>query len=234
MAFYLCAFVLFTITIEFWKGASAIATRTGQNMAAAMVELTHRNTRRYGGYLVHLAMVMLFVGFAGKAFDIEKTVEVRAGDAWNLGRYELRVDQIAADDTDRYVAQYAVIGVYSGGQKIDTIRPERRAYKTRDGDQNSIVAIRRRLNEDLYVSFAGVRDGKAIIQSYVFPLIAWLVIGFLTFVFGMVICLVPNKLRVPMAVRAGVGPTMPIPGSGLPGTPAMRSSIHSSMGGDRR
>jgi cytochrome c-type biogenesis protein CcmF len=223
IALYLCAFVLFTIGIEFWKGARAIAGKTRQNIVAAMVELTHRNTRRYGGYLVHIAMVMLFVGFTGKAFDQEKTVEVQAGDTWKLGRYELRVNAINGEDTERYTAQYANIDVYSGGKKIDEVRPERRAYKTRDGDQNSIVAIRRRLNEDLYISFAGMREGKAIIQSYVFPLIAWLVIGFLTFVFGMIVCLIPNKVRVTVPARSTVG-SMNVPGTGIRGATA-RSSI---------
>jgi cytochrome c-type biogenesis protein CcmF len=222
MSFGLCAFVLFTIGIEFWKGASSIAEKTGQHIAAAMVELTHRNTRRYGGYIVHLAIVMMFVGFTGKAFDKEKTVEVKTGERWNIGRYTLQVDGIEQGENDRYNFGYARINVFEGDKKIDEISPEKRMYKTRRGDQSSIVSIRRRLNEDLYVSFAGVRDDKAVIQSYVFPLIAWIILGFGTLVIGTLICLVPNKVRLDFPRTQVVGAVA-----------QQTAQVENSVGGDR-
>ena len=69
-----------TILLEFWKGACAIRGKTGMAMLPAMVELTHRNTRRYGGYIVHMAIVLMFIGFTGAAFNQNKTVEVAKGD----------------------------------------------------------------------------------------------------------------------------------------------------------
>ena len=65
MSFGLCAFVLITVAIEFFKGASAIRGKSGSNLLVSMVELTHRNTRRYGGYLVHMGIVFMFIGFTG-------------------------------------------------------------------------------------------------------------------------------------------------------------------------
>ena len=79
MSFALCLFVTWTILGEFYKGARAIRAKTGQNLAAAAVELTHRNTRRYGGYLIHMGIVIMFIGFTGKAFDKDTTVEAGSG-----------------------------------------------------------------------------------------------------------------------------------------------------------
>jgi len=61
MSFALCAFVIVSILLEFVKGASQISSKSGTNLMTAMVELTHRNTRRYGGYLVHVGIVLMFI-----------------------------------------------------------------------------------------------------------------------------------------------------------------------------
>src|SRR4029077_19438309 len=79
VSFALCTFVLVTVALEFFKGAKAISSKSGSGLLGSMVELTHRNTRRYGGYLVHVGIVVLFVGFTGKAFDKDKTVEIVQG-----------------------------------------------------------------------------------------------------------------------------------------------------------
>jgi len=89
VSFALCTFVTVTVVSEFFKGAMAIRSKDGQNILASMVELTHRNTRRYGGYLVHMGIVFMFIGFTGKAFDLDKTVQVSKGDKVNLGASHL-------------------------------------------------------------------------------------------------------------------------------------------------
>src|SRR6202044_2114747 len=68
VSFGLCMFVTTTIAVEFWKGASAIRAKNGVGFIASAIELTHRNTRRYGGYLVHMGIVFMFIGYTGAAF----------------------------------------------------------------------------------------------------------------------------------------------------------------------
>jgi cytochrome c-type biogenesis protein CcmF len=205
MSFGLCAFVLFTIVIEFYKGSSAIAAKSGQNLLRAMVELTHRNTRRYGGYIVHLAMVMMFVGFTGAAFNKDKTVEVKFGDRFQIGRYDLHVTEVKEGDNGNYQWGHVVVDVYQEGRKIDTLTPEQRLYKAGRGSQASVVAIRRRLNEDLYLNFAGMNAGQAVIQAYVFPLVAWIWLGMAVLIIGTLICLVPSKVRLQFPKMRTVG-----------------------------
>ena len=197
MCFGLCLFVAWTIMAEFYRGARAIRVRTGQNFVAAAVELTHRNTRRYGGYVVHMGIVLMFVGFAGSAFNKNSTVEVKIGDSFPIGRYQLLVRQLRQGDNPNYSWDHAVIDVSSGGASLGTLEPERRLYKS-SRQNTSEVAIRRRLNEDLYLNFAGMSEdnSKAVIQAYVFPLVSWIWLGFWVLASGTLVCLVPSKTKV--------------------------------------
>jgi len=210
MSFALCLFVLMTISMEFLKGANAIRTKSGQNFLAATVELTHRNTRRYGGYLVHVAIVIMFIGFTGKAFDKDSTVQVGTGESLHLGGYEMKVREIQEGENDNYVWSRATVDLLSNGRVVKTLEPERRGYKA-SRQPTSEVAIWRRLNEDVYLNFAGTEGKKAVIQAYVFPLVSWIWVGFWVLTLGTLICLVPPKRRevrreepAPLRVRPSV------------------------------
>ncbi len=197
IALGLCAFVAWTIGSEFVKGALVIRARTGSNLLASMVELTLRNTRRYGGYIVHLGVVLLFVGFSGAAFNQKRVVEVRVGDHFEIGRYQLQVSTIEQGETPNYEWERAIVQVYRNGHQIDVLRPERRFYKSSQ-QTTSEVSVRRRLNEDLYLNFAGMTEDRqrAVIDAYVFPLVNWIWIGFWVMMVGTAVCLLPSKARV--------------------------------------
>ena len=207
ISFGLCAFVTVTIAMEFWKGSRAISIKNQMNMVRAAFELTHRNTRRYGGYMVHMGIVIMFVGYTGAAFNKDTTKEVTIGDRFQIGRYELQVKQVTDGDTPNYSWQKAQVGIYSGGQYLGELSPERRVYGS-SGQPTSEVAIRRRLNEDLYLNFASMSQtdaNKAIIQAYVFPLVSWIWIGFYALLFGTIVCLIPSKMKYAYAKTAVVG-----------------------------
>jgi cytochrome c-type biogenesis protein CcmF len=208
MSFSLCLFVSWTILSEFYKGARAIGAKTGQNLALAAVELTHRNTRRYGGYLIHMGIVLMFIGFTGKAFDKDTTVEAGIGESFHLGGYEMKVRELVDGDNENYSWRHAKIDVLQNGKIVKTLEPERRGYKA-SRQPTSEVAIWRRLNEDVYVNFAGSAEGtnKAVIQAYVFPLVSWIWIGFWVLFSGTVVCLVPSKVRLQYARTQVVGVT---------------------------
>jgi cytochrome c-type biogenesis protein CcmF len=197
VSFALCAFVAVTIAIEFFKGANAIGSRNQMNLLSAMIELTHRNTRRYGGYLVHMGVVFMFIGFTGKAFDLDRTLQVAPGETLQLGNYSLKIGNLESGQTTDYQWEILNIAATKSGQEIGTLRPEQRFY-TAARQPASMVSIRRRLNEDLYINFAGAsNDGKGyVIQAYVFPLVSWIWIGYWVVLIGTVICLIPDKVRL--------------------------------------
>lgn len=207
ISFGLCAFVTVTIVMEFFKGSRAISIKNQMNLLRAMVELTHRNTRRYGGYLVHMGIVIMFIGFTGAAFNQDTTKEVKIGEHIQLGNYDLQVKQVLDGDNPNYSWQRAVIVASKNGESLGELTPERRVYVSSQ-QPTSQVSIRRRLNEDLYLNFASMSQTDptaAIIQVYIFPLVSCIWVGFYVLLFGTLICLVPSKVKYSYARTEVVG-----------------------------
>jgi cytochrome c-type biogenesis protein CcmF len=206
IAFGLCAFVASSIVGEFWKGASAIHAKEHLALPRAAFELTWRNTRRYGGYLVHMGVVFMFIGFTGSAFNLHETHNLGLEQSVRFGRYDLKLLSVNNGDNGNYEFSHTVLSVLQNGQEIDQLEPEVRFYKSSQ-QQSSIVGIRRRLNEDLYVNYSGVLpdNSKAIFQMYVFPLVSCIWIGYWVLLFGTIICLIPGKVRLQYARTEVIG-----------------------------
>jgi cytochrome c-type biogenesis protein CcmF len=206
VSFGLCMFVTATIFTEFWKGASAIRAKNGIGFFPAAIQLTHRNTRRYGGYLVHMGIVFMFIGYTGAAFNQDVTKEVPTGGSFDIGHYSVRVANVEHGENDTYLWDRLDADVSRNGKSLGMLFPERRLYKASQ-QPTSEVSIRRRLNEDFYINFAGASaDGRrAVIQAYVFPLVSWIWIGFWVLAFGTGVCLIPNKVRLSYARTQVVG-----------------------------
>jgi cytochrome c-type biogenesis protein CcmF len=208
ISFGFCLFVILTVLAEFYKGARAIAAKSSMNLLRATVELTHRNTRRYGGYLVHMGIVLMFIGFTGHAFNQAEVKELNTGDTMRVGTYDLKMMDLQMGDNENYGWHRAIMQVSKNGVIIGTLRPEKRFYKaSRQG--TSEVGIRQRPNEDLYLNFGGMSDDnkRAVIQAYVFPLVSWIWIGGLVLIGGTFICLTPSKIKMQYARTEVIGVT---------------------------
>ncbi|HEY4930845.1 MAG TPA: heme lyase CcmF/NrfE family subunit [Terriglobales bacterium] len=201
MALSLAALVTATIVGEFWRGGRVLARQQHINVLSGMVQITRRNTRRYGGYIVHFGMVLIIIGFAGLPFNQDKEQEMGFGDKMQIGGYTLVCQSYTQDDTPNYGSEWAVLDVYKNGKKIDTMFPERRFYKASE-QTSTIVANRSRPNEDLYLVYTGKNPdtGKPIIKAHVNPLVMWIWIGVVVTGFGTVLALIPNWK--PAKVRA--------------------------------
>jgi cytochrome c-type biogenesis protein CcmF len=208
VSFGFCLFVILTVLAEFYKGARAIAAKSSMNLLRATVELTHRNTRRYGGYMVHMGIVLMFIGFTGHAFNQAEVKELNVGDHMRIGAYDLKMVDLQMGDNDNYGWHRATMQVSKNGEIIGTLEPEKRFYKaSRQG--TSEVGIRQRPNEDLYLNFGGMSDDnkRAVIQAYVFPLVSWIWIGGLVLIGGTFICLTPSKIKMQYAKTEVIGVT---------------------------
>ncbi len=197
VTFILCAFVAITIFAEFYRGSRVIQEKQGLWLGRAMVELTHRNTRRYGGYLVHMAVVLMFIGFAGAAFNQDAQMEMEEGDILKLGVYEFHLKELSEDNNANYQSAAALVDVFKHGELLDTMRPERRFYHASEQGVGE-VDIRARLNEDIYVVFAGMatENQQPVIQVYINPLVNWIWIGAFVLVFGTLVALIPSKIKL--------------------------------------
>jgi len=192
-------FVTLTIIREFYKGAAARSSGTGETFLEAIVNLTLRNTRRYGGYVVHFGFVLLFIGWVGQAFTTDAEGEMGVGDTLSIREYTLRVDKLGIEDTPNYASDKATISLFEYGKKVANLYPEKRLYKAGQEKQPTTeVSIYSTAKNDVYLVFqGGTRDGKkAIIQVFYNPLTMWVWIGGIVLVAGTLIALLPNKKTI--------------------------------------
>jgi len=208
ISFGFCLFVALTVAMEFYKGGRSVGAKNNMNLLHAMVELTHRNTRRYGGYLVHMGIVLMFVGFTGHAFNQNEVKELNVGDNMRVGVYDLKMVKLDQGDNPNYSSFTATMQVSKNGDVLGELKPEKRLYKA-SRQSTSEVGIRQRPNEDLYLNFGGMSDDnkRAVIQAYVFPLVSWIWIGGLVLIGGTFVCLVPSKVKMQYARTEVVGIT---------------------------
>ena len=204
MGITLSVLVAATIISEFWRGGRVIARHNNSNVFAGMLQLTRRNTRRYGGYLVHMGVVFAVIGFAGAAFNQDKEQELGFGDKMQIGGYTLVCQSFTQEDKPNYASEWAIIDVYRGNEKIATMFPERRVYKASD-QPATMVANRSTLREDLYLVYTGnnPQTNHPILKAHLNPLVLWIWIGAFTILFGTIIALVPNMAAsaIPSANR---------------------------------
>jgi cytochrome c-type biogenesis protein CcmF len=211
LAFSLAAFVITAISAEFLRGAAVVRTQTGQNLVSAMGTLMHRNTRRYGGYLVHFGIVVMFIGIAGGAFNQSREMEMGFGDSLTMGPYKVVCQSYTSDSNANYDTDYALIDVYRNGKKITQLAPERRFYRASQ-TPSTVVALHSTAQSDLYVIFEGRNPDtqRPIIKVFLNPLIAWIWIGVLMVVGGTMFALVPaavarrREATAPAAIPLGV------------------------------
>ena len=118
-------FVLATIALEFYRGARARMKTARESFPAALAGLITRNKRRYGGYLVHVGMVMIFVGIAGSsAFQQEQVATLRRGESFRIGPYELVFSDTSSSRDDHKDVLSTTLAVSRNGEPVTTLRPE--------------------------------------------------------------------------------------------------------------
>ena len=205
LGFVLSAMVVTTVASEFYRGGRVLKGKLNTNIAAAMYHLTRRNMRRYGGYIVHLGIVLAVIGICGQAFNQEKEMEMGLGDKLKIGHYELVGQEYTQDSNANYDSEAALLDVYKDGKPLTRLNPEHRQYKA-SMQGTTIVADYSTLVEDLYVIYEGKNPdtGHPIIKAFVNPLVSWLWIGVLVVVLGTGLALVPNAAQIASTVPAAV------------------------------
>ncbi len=205
MTIMLSVLVAATVTSEFVRGGRVIARHTSSSLASGMLQLTRRNMRRYGGYIVHFGVVLVMIGFAGAAFNQDIERELGNGQQMSVGKYTLTCRSYTDDDNPNYRSQWAIIDVSKNGSPVATMYPERRFYKASQ-QTATIVANRSTLKEDLYLVYSGLNDasGQPIIRAHLNPLVLWIWIGWVVMVLGTGVALVPNAAPVRATVPARV------------------------------
>ena len=217
IAYTLAGFVAATIGQEFQKGISARRHIHGESLPVAAVRLVGRNRRRYGGYIVHAGIVVLFCAFAGLAFKKDHDVQLRAGESKELvdplGHHWRFVSQgVSTSETlNRFVTAVG-LEVWRDGKNEGILTSEKRQYfdsnKQPQFEPSTEVGIRTSPKGDLCVVLAGVRDETAELRISFNPLVVWVWIGGMIMAFGGLIVMWPQaeKRRAPSGYVATLEP----------------------------
>lgn len=202
VSFAASAFVLTTIALEFYRGTRARMRMYKENVAVAHVQLVNKNRRRYGGYIVHIGVVLAVIGIVGSTFFQTDTQQnVAPGESVTLGQYTLQFQQLKMAQEGNAQVIAADLIVFENGKQVGTMRPQKAYYAAAD-QMTTEVDVRTTARDDLYVILAGWNDdGSATLKVIINPLVVWLWIGFIVFILGTLVAMLPDPREAKAAER---------------------------------
>jgi cytochrome c-type biogenesis protein CcmF len=205
ICFGLCGFTAGTVVQEFARGAAIRRRNTGSDILTALLGMLIRGRRRYGGYLVHMGVVFMFLGFAGQAYQLEKDLRFVPGQVQPFGRYQVRFDRLTHTEDRQKEMVTGQFTVLQGDKELGRLEPARWFF-VKSPQPTTEVAIRRSPAEDLYLTLGNYdfADGSVVVKLVINPLVNWIWFGFMLLAIGLGIALLPESVLAPMAVRAGV------------------------------
>jgi cytochrome c-type biogenesis protein CcmF len=205
LCFALCAFVTVTICQEFLRGARVRRKATGTDLLTALIGLFARERRRYGGYVVHLGIVLIFLGFAGNGSQRKEDVPLKPGQQVEMAPYVVKFNNLSVTDDGQKQMVTAAVEVTRSGTAVGAMYPAKWFYRNHEEEPTTEVALRHSVADDLYLVLAGytVETQAVTLQVTVNPLVNWVWFGVGILLIGTVIALLPERafafatLRVP-------------------------------------
>ena len=197
LGFWLAAFVASVTLYEFWRGTVARHNRSGESLPVALWHLAGRNRRRYGGYIIHLGVVLMAIGIIGiEIFQTETQGTLAQGGQISLEEYTLTYTSLAVFDTDdgRNIAR-AAISVDKNGKYVGDLYP-RRDYYIESQQPMTIPGVRSTWEDDLYVilvDWQPLSSQSATFKIYKNPLVNWLWLGGFIFILGTLVAAWPER-----------------------------------------
>ncbi len=195
VCFALCAFVFTTLLQEFVRGTAVRKEATGTDVLTAAIGLVTRERRRYGGYIVHLGIVLMFLGFAGEGFKIDQQILLKSGDEATVGHYTVKNLGVKVTDDGQKQMVTGHVAVSEDGKALGTLYPARWFFRKHEDQPTTEVAIRRTVAEDLYLVMPAYElgDQSMSLQVVINPLVNWIWGGFGLLVIGTGIALLPER-----------------------------------------
>jgi cytochrome c-type biogenesis protein CcmF len=182
--------------LEFWRGTQARMRSKDENLWAALSTLIGRNRRRYGGYWIHLGVVVMAFGIIGSTFFQQETqIRLQRGQSAGLGSYTMTFDGVEQrPGADDLIITEATLSVFNNGNFVTTLYPRTEFY-TRTGQPMTIPDLRATISEDFYVlliNWEQTSADAATFRIYLNPLINWVWSGGIVFVIGTLIAMWPE------------------------------------------
>ncbi len=180
--------------MEFFSGTRTRHAVFGENYPKAFWKLVTKNKRRYGGHLVHFGVVLIFMAFAGSAFNVEKQVSLKTGESVKIKNYTLRFDALSNYPTASRQKVVATLTVLNDEHQVGIVSPEKSIYRGQN-QPTTDVAIHSNFKEDLYVILAGYDKDRATFKVLVNPLVVWLWIGGGIMILGIFVVVLPDRRK---------------------------------------
>ena len=194
IAFVFSGFVLGTILQEFWRGAVIRRKSTGTDLFTATIGLVGRSRRRYGGYIVHVGIVLMCLGFAGQGFKQSSQVLLKPGQQTTLGSYTVRMDALKVTQDNQKQMVTGHFTVFEGGTRNREDVPGalvlQQARRADDRGRDPPEVPRRPVPE--HANFQ-VADQTANLEITINPLVNWIWFGFAVMALGTGIVLLPER-----------------------------------------
>ena len=193
LAFPLISFAAVTLLSEFYRGWR-LRLRKGEGPALAFWRLLSRNRRRYGGYLVHLGVLLMVIGITGQSlYQSSQQVALERGESVTVGPYTLQYKESGTEDTEANRRFYALVQVFQNDRPVFTLQPEKNFHWNVE-QWVTEIALHTSPAEDLYVTLAGLEDdGLATFEVLINPLMIWLWIGGIVLVLGTLVAVWPTR-----------------------------------------
>ncbi|MEC7522822.1 MAG: cytochrome c-type biogenesis CcmF C-terminal domain-containing protein [Myxococcota bacterium] len=200
----LCAFVLATVVQEFARGTRVRMKNKGENALLALFELVSRARRRYGGYTVHVGIVLMFFGFTGAAYDIEHEASLLPDEALEIGGYQVRYDTVRMEEDPSKRMVFTDLTVIDDGEEVARVHPAKFIYRSHPEMPTTEVAIRTTATHNLYVIMSTVdpETRRGTFRVVKQPLVVWIWIGGALLLLGVFIAAMPKLSEVLGEVKA--------------------------------
>jgi len=212
LSFSATAFVLGTIWLEYYRGVQVRARNTGENYPVALVGLVSRGRRRYGGYLVHLALLLMAVGVTSSHFYQQESARtLRKGESLSVAGYTLTNNGLFSYETAEYVGTYADTRILRDGREIGRVYPEKRTYQNWESQPVTGVGISTTVPrlDDVYVLLTDINEqGVPTLRVFVNPLVSCIWLGGALMLIGTVLAGWPAAKRRESTVRVRVRETV--------------------------
>jgi cytochrome c-type biogenesis protein CcmF len=192
----LCAFNFAVIIQEFVRGVQARrASRQDESVPGALFRLVSKGRRRYGGYVVHAGIALMFVGFTGKAWGVDKETALRPGETFVVDSYRFTYQgsRMEVDPSKRMVFADLKVDRVDGGS-LGVASPAKFIYRKMPEQPTSEVAMLHTLRDDIYLVLgsANPQTKVATFQIHINPLVSYIWFGLIVVIFGSAICLWPD------------------------------------------
>ena len=196
LGFTLLAFVVLTILFDTALAVRARRRIAGEGIFSALATLARKNQRRYGGFIVHLGVVLITMGIAGSmGYSVEREATLRTGESLSLGRYHILFEGLRGSQQPTHFRVEGAFRVFNKGEDLGILSPALKFFPAQQSPVGRAV-YRSNISDDLYLILSGfseLKENQATLKILVRPMVMWMWVGGLVILLGTIVAVWPFR-----------------------------------------